>query len=135
LDNYYEIADSIINNFSRIVNKYVFRYDAGNIISSADIIIGKKALLEYKEPKLLTGGESQPNKKLKVKLSVPQLAYLFKLLYGFDLLDADTKDISHIFGRGHFFLIIFITKKTDSRIQVQFYIANFIQNGTYSQSK
>ncbi|HUC81519.1 MAG TPA: hypothetical protein VMR70_11420 [Flavisolibacter sp.] len=39
LEQYYPIVDSIIQNFRRIVSKYVIRYDAGKIVPNHQVIV------------------------------------------------------------------------------------------------
>ena len=76
LREYFDFVDGILSNFRRIVNKYVSLYDAGKIVSSVDKITERMVLAQAEPPAL-----PPPTSKIKTDLSVPQLAYFFKLLY------------------------------------------------------
>lgn len=76
-NEYLVIVNKVTGNFRRVISKYVKLYDAGKIFenSSSQISFGK---LPNTYPPLLE--ESKEKKKLKVSLTVSQLAVLFKLL-------------------------------------------------------
>lgn len=76
LPKYFGFVNEIITNFRRVINKHVALYDAGLIVSSVDKIT-ERIVLPQSERLVLP---SLPE-KIKVNLSVPQLAYLFRLLY------------------------------------------------------
>jgi len=91
LDRYLDLVNKIIGNFKRIVSKYVKLYDEGKIFeSSSTRIAPAKPTKNY----LSLLAESNENKKLKVNLTVPQLAFLFKLLDDTNLIkDTSNTDI------------------------------------------
>jgi hypothetical protein len=68
----------IVNNFRMIAEKYVRRYNEGNIDLPSYSIHPPQ--LQPQSPKFIENKKKSEIKKLKTTLSVDQLAYLFKLL-------------------------------------------------------
>jgi hypothetical protein len=76
LPQYFNLVDEIISNFRRIINKHVALYDAKLIGPGVDKITERIVLPQAERPAL-----PPSSSKIKVALSVPQLTYLFKMLY------------------------------------------------------
>jgi hypothetical protein len=79
--DYIDILSPIVENFRRIAVKYIKMYDEGKFTESNVIQVNITApalpaptTMELPPPEMV-------KKKIKVTLSVPQLAYLFRLLY------------------------------------------------------
>lgn len=86
LPKYNDLVSRIINSFRNKVEKHLNLFDAGKYVPSSDITIQKEIIKnDVQEPKLLEAtiqkNSKGGTKKLKVNLSVPQLVWLFKLLY------------------------------------------------------
>lgn len=78
LPQYVKRVSKLIDNFKSIVSKYVTFYDAAKIVPSTTIIIEQKNLSANNSDQLLPATDSQ-QRKLKINLTVKQLAYLFRL--------------------------------------------------------
>jgi len=74
---YVLLVSGFIANFKRILSKYVALYDTGKIGSSLQ---SEEKLLPFNSNEHFSLPEPNKGSKLKVNLSVPQLAYLFKML-------------------------------------------------------
>lgn len=74
---YIQRVSKLIDNFKSIVNKYVALYDAGKIVPTTTVVIEQKALSANNSGQLPAPDPQQ--KKLKIILTVKQLAYLFRL--------------------------------------------------------
>jgi hypothetical protein len=85
-DKYVQVVQSIINNFKKIIEAQITRYEAGQFLPIQTIIIENQKMLDSPQANLLP----LPSPKLSVKLSVPQLAFLFRMLKESDLIDTDT---------------------------------------------
>jgi hypothetical protein len=95
LPKYYELTDNIIHGFTSIANKYISRYEAGLITSNSVVIIQDRPSIKTKlieQPAKVT----EP-KKIKVNLTVPQLAYLFKKLCDLKIIEVSQNKEIHIF--------------------------------------
>lgn len=82
IGKYCEIVDKIITSFRNTIQKYVDMYESKRLTFWNNLSPDLQKSIEEKQPKLLL--EAQPEKRLTVTLSVPQLAYLFKMLYEVD---------------------------------------------------
>lgn len=112
LNEYLQLVNRLIHNFKRIVNKYVSQYDTGKIVPNSSIILEKTRLRNSPEPKALPEPFKDTSSKLKVNLSVKQVAYLFKLLLE---LKPDIFDIQSKAELYRFISANFITKGTEEK--------------------
>ena len=101
LPNYFVVVKQVLEDFKRIVNKYVTRYNEGKIVSISQIVIEKNNLLGYNKPKLLEP-KKEKHRKIKVNLTIPQLAYLFKLLHRLNIISVDEFKEIHEFIANNF---------------------------------
>ena len=90
LPGYFELVNDINGHLLRLINYYVDLWDAGKITSNATIIVVNKPT-DNKEQTNTLEVSSQERKKLKMNLSVTQLAYLFKLLYDSNMIENTSK--------------------------------------------
>lgn len=109
LPDYLNMLTKLISNFKRIISKYVKLYDEGKI-KSHDVVYFQSTHLinpSNEQPKLELP-EAAP-KKMKVNISVPQLAYLFCMLNELnpDIFDIRTKTELYKFVTDNF-----VTKAT-----------------------
>lgn len=82
--------DRLINNFRRILKKYVELYDKGKLPVAHQQTVIIQPINTHEEIKSLPTPLVSPTKKLKVNLSVEQLAYLFRLLNDEGLINAES---------------------------------------------
>lgn len=79
LKDYYPYIAKIVEKFTRIINTYISQYEDGKLVPKSEIASSKQYLIENDEQKTLPEPPTE-QKKLKVNISVPELAYLFKML-------------------------------------------------------
>ena len=96
LYKYYVLVNRLLVNLRKILNKYISLYDTGKLPTNVYVQSDKKNLENNPTPNLLPPPK-ESKQKLKVKLSVPQLAYLFKILNDAGLLNTDTFKEIHEF--------------------------------------
>ncbi|MGN6264224.1 MAG: hypothetical protein ACTHM5_01060 [Ginsengibacter sp.] len=92
IDLYMERLNKLVSNFRMILKKYVDLYKIGKLpVSNAITLAAIKEDAKFKElPTPLTS----LNKKLKTTLTVPQIGFLFKMLYDAGIIKSGTfKDI------------------------------------------
>lgn len=89
LPDYISLVTPIFNNIRNIIARWVSLYEQGKIVPQATIIYERSQLPSSEAQQL----PPAPHEKLKVNLSVPQLAYLFRLLYELkpDIFDIKSK--------------------------------------------
>lgn len=96
LNQFIARLDVLISNFRRILTKYVDLYDTGKLPVSNQVVL-VQAPQEENPQKALPQPLITAPKKLKVKLSVEQLTYLFRLLKDEGLIEANDNIEIHEF--------------------------------------
>ncbi len=79
--DYINILSPIVENFRLIANKYIKMYDEGKFTETNVIQVNITAPALPAPTTMELPPPEKVQKKIKVNLSVPQLAYLFRLLY------------------------------------------------------
>jgi len=85
---YVELLATLLVNLRNVLSKYVKLYDEGKIKAHDVVYVNPQLpVLPQKEQKLLP---SPKGSKINAKLTIPQLAYLFKMLNDEGIIDSNT---------------------------------------------
>lgn len=101
LVEFIKILDLARQNLKALLEKYVSMYDSGKLIKNS-LLVPEKFLPPSRDIQLIEYPKTKSKEKIQVNLTVPQIAYLFKMLHDARLIQTSTYKEIHEFIANNF---------------------------------